>query len=135
MKIKENISGIAELTAAAVLTVGPLTFFKACGAHDGKYMACHWAQNAVVLLGAVLILIALLRIILPDIGIKTGLSISAALVSASVILIPGRVIALCMMDTMRCHSIFRPAVTVTAAVLLAISVIDIVIGLKKTRRR
>ena len=44
--------GIAELLVAAALTLGSLFVFNACPGEDGKYMACHWAQNAVVLIGS-----------------------------------------------------------------------------------
>ncbi|MBQ8967544.1 DUF4418 family protein [Ruminococcus sp.] len=127
--MKKNIFGIAEIVLAALLTVGSFTVFKACGEHDGKYMACHWAQNAVTLTGTVIVLLALLRILLSDRGVKAGLAIGVLLSAISVILIPDTVISLCMMDTMRCHSIFRPAVTVIASVLAAVSGADSIIGL------
>ena len=60
--MKRTIIGIAEGIAALVLTIGAFTFFKACGEHDGKFMACHWAQNAVTLAGIVLTALALVRI-------------------------------------------------------------------------
>ena len=48
------------------------------------------------------------------------------------IIIPGHVISLCMMETMRCHSIFRPAVTVIGALLVIIAVIDAAAGIIKS---
>ena len=129
--MKKNILGIAELLTALLLTIGSVTFFKACGEHEGKFMACHWAQNAVTLIGIVLSASALLRILLKNTGIKTGLSIGAFLLSVSVIFIPNNVISLCMMDSMRCHSIFEPAVIVIASVLAAVSGVDSVLGLIK----
>ena len=129
--MKKNILGIAELLTALLLTIGSVTFFKACGGNDGKYMACHWAQNTVTLIGIVLSASALLRILLKNTGIKTGLSIGAFLLSVSVIFIPNNVISLCMMDSMRCHSIFEPAVIVIASVLAALSGVDSVLGLIK----
>ncbi|MBR1724133.1 MAG: DUF4418 family protein [Ruminococcus sp.] len=129
MKVKENILGFAEGIVAIVLTVGALTFFKACGEHDGMYMACHWAQNAAALSGLVLILQSLLRIFIPNKAVKTGLSLGIFLLAAAVIFIPGTAISLCMMDTMRCHTIFKPAVIVTASVLTVIAGVDSVLGL------
>ena len=71
--MKRTIIGIAEGVAALVLTIGAFTFFKACGEHDGKFMACHWAQNAVILAGIVLTALALVRIVFPDEKIKAFL--------------------------------------------------------------
>lgn len=131
MKIKENILGIAELLTAAVLTAGSVTFFKACGAHEGKFMACHWAQNTVTLIGAVLILSALLRIVLPNKGAKAGLALSIVILSVSTAFIPNKVINLCMMDTMRCHTVFKPSVIIIAALLAAVALADTLLSLKK----
>lgn len=130
--MKKNILGIAEFLFAAVLTIGSFTVFKACGEHEGKFMACHWAQNAVTLIGAVTAILALVRIILKNTGIKAGIAIGISLLSAAVIIIPGHVISLCMMETMRCHSIFRPAVTVIGALLVIIAVIDAAAGIIKS---
>ena len=129
--MKKNIIGIAEFLLALLLTVGSLTIFKACGEHDGKYMACHWAQNAVTLIGAVISIQALLRILLKNSGIKAGLAISIFLSAVSVIFIPGHVISLCMMDTMRCISTFKPAVIVIASLLAAAAGSDSILGIIK----
>ena len=129
--MKKNILGIAELILAALLTVGSFTFFKACGEHEGKFMACHWAQNAVTLIGIVITLLALLRIILKNSGIKAGLAIGVFASAAAVIFIPNNVISLCMMDTMSCHTTFKPAVIVIASVLAAAAGVDIVLGIIK----
>lgn len=129
--MKKNILGIAELVLAALLTVGSFTFFKACGEHEGKFMACHWAQNAVTLIGIVITLLALLRIILKNSGIKAGLAIGVFASAAAVIFIPNNVISLCMMDTMSCHTTFKPAVIVIASVLAAAAGVDSVLGIIK----
>ena len=129
--MKKNILGIAELLTALLLTIGSVTFFKACGEHEGKFMACHWAQNAVTLIGIVLSASALLRILLKNTGIKTGLAIGVFLLSVSVVFIPNNAITLCMMDSMRCHTIFEPAVIAIASVLAALSGVDSVLGLIK----
>lgn len=129
--MKKNILGIAELILAALLTVGSFTFFKACGEHEGKFMACHWAQNAVTLIGIVITLLALLRIILKNSGIKAGLAIGVFASAAAVIFIPNNVISLCMMDTMSCHTAFKPAVIVIASVLAAAAGVDSVLGIIK----
>ncbi len=129
--MKKNILGIAELILAALLTVGSFTFFKACGEHEGKFMACHWAQNAVTLIGIVITLLALLRIILKNSGIKAGLAIGVFASAAAVIFIPNNVISLCMMDTMSCHTTFKPAVIVIASVLAAAAGVDSVLGIIK----
>ena len=115
MKIKGNIFGIAEALTAAVLLIGALTFFKACGDGEERHMVCHWAQNAVTLSAAVLVFLSLLRVFIPGRGVKAGIAFGLFAVSVSVIFIPGTVIDLCMMDTMRCHAVMKPAVMIFGA--------------------
>lgn len=128
MKLKGIILGIAELIAALVLVIGALTFFSACESEGEMHMACHWAQNAVALSGVVISLLSLVRIFIPNRDIKTGLALGIFVTAVSVIFIPNTVISLCMMDTMRCHTIFRPAVTIVASIIIVISGLDTVIG-------
>ncbi|MBQ7070775.1 MAG: DUF4418 family protein [Ruminococcus sp.] len=126
--------GIAELLVAAALTLGSLFVFNACPGEDGKYMACHWAQNAVVLIGSVLVLALLIRVFIPSRDIKTGITLTSFLLSIAAALIPGVFINLCMMDTMRCHSSFKPGVIAVSAVLAVLTGIDSAVGIVKGRK-
>lgn len=135
MKLKGNISGFAEFAAAVLLTVGSVTFLRACDSAEGKHMACHWAQNAVTLIGAVLTAQALLRIIIPDRKVKAGLALGIFLLALSAAFIPGTVISLCMMQTMRCHTIFKPAVIVLSSLTAVISGTDAVLGLIRSGKK
>ena len=133
MKNKRIFLGLAESAAALVLTIGAFTFFKACGAHDGKFMACHWAQNAIVVIGIVLAFLSLARVAIPDEKIRTGLSIGVLALSAAAIFIPQTTINLCMMKDMACHTTFKPAVIVVSAVLAVIALADIIAGFVKAK--
>lgn len=126
--MKRLILGIVQGIAALLLTIGAFTFFKACGDMDGKFMACHWAQNAVVLIGIVLSVLALIRIFIADEGLKTGLSIAVFVLSVSAAFVPDTVINLCMMKDMACHTTFKPAVIVVSAVLALAALADIIVG-------
>lgn len=133
MKNKRIILGLAESAAALVLTIGAFTFFKACGEHDGKFMACHWAQNAVVLIGIVLAVLALARVVIPDEKIRTGLSIGVLALSAATVFIPNTAINLCMMEDMACHTTFKPAVIIISAGLAVIALADVIAGFVKAK--
>lgn len=131
MKIKDKAFGITELLFSLLLTVGSVTIFKACGAHEGRYMACHWAQNAVTLTGAVLTAASLIKLLIPDRAVKTGIAVTISLLSAAAAFIPGTVIGLCMMQTMRCHTVFRPAAAVAASLLAVTALADVIVGIKE----
>ena len=48
--------------------------------------------------------------------------LAAALLSA---ILPGNLIGLCMMDTMRCRSVMRPAVIVFSLLMIAAAIFDL----------
>ena len=129
--MKEKIWDITGLVLSLMLTVGSLTFFRACDSEQGRHMACHWAQNAVTLIGIVLAVQSLAKLLTRHKGVKAGLAIGIATLAAAVTFIPGTAINLCMMKTMRCHTVFRPAVTVVSSLLAAVSVVDAVANLKR----
>ncbi|MBQ5311943.1 MAG: DUF4418 family protein [Oscillospiraceae bacterium] len=130
---KETIFGISETAVSLLLTIGSFTFLSACGIHEGKYMACHWAQNTITLLGIILTVQSVARLILKD-RARIGLSLSIFTLAVSAVLIPGTVINLCMMETMRCHTIFRPAVFAIGIILALISGADAVTAFIKSGR-
>ncbi|EXM40391.1 membrane protein [Ruminococcus albus SY3] len=129
--MKEKIRDTAGLILSLLLAIGSLTFFRACDSAEGRHMACHWAQNAVTLIGIVLVLQSFIKLVINQKGIKTGLAIGTAALAIAVIFIPGTAINLCMMKTMRCHTVFRPAVTVVSSLLAIVSVIDIITNLRR----
>ncbi|SEK67084.1 DUF4418 family protein [Ruminococcus albus] len=132
--MKEKIYDTAELVLSLLLTIGSLTIFRACDSEEGRHMACHWAQNAFAVIGIVLVLQTFAKMIIKLRGIKTGLAISIFTLAVAVIFIPGTAINLCMMKTMRCHTVFRPAVTVTASLLAVVSLIDAVTNFKRMEK-
>lgn len=129
MEKKKNTVGISDLLLLAVslvFLIGIRTFFSSCGPkEDGTWMTCHWAGQAVTGIAAVLLVICVIRLFVKDSGIKQGLSLSvipAALLSA---ILPGNLIGLCMMDTMRCCSVMRPAVIVFSLLMIAAAIFDL----------
>ena len=134
MKVKDNILGIAELLLGGILAVGSFTVFAACGEHEGKYMACHWAQNAVVLIGTVIVITALIKLFAKNSGVKAAFAVTHFLLAVGTAFIPGKIINLCMMETMRCQTVFKPAVLVISLILAVVSGIEAVIAVKNSGR-
>lgn len=117
---------------SAALFAGVLTVFAPCGAkEDGGWMTCHWAGNAVAGVAAVLTALAVMRLFVKD--IKTRLWQSAAMIPAALLsaLLPGKLISLCMMPSMRCRAIMSPAVTVLSVLIIAAAAADILLQRRK----
>ena len=132
MKQKINALDVILFVLSAILLLGVLTVFAPCGAkEDGGWMTCHWAGTAVAGAAAVLTALALMRFCAKD-G-KAGSWLSAAMITTALLaaLIPGRLIPLCMMPSMRCRAVMSPAVTVLSVLIIAVAAIDIVFRRRK----
>ena len=116
--LKTLVFDIVLLLLSAGLTVGVKTVFSACEKKpDGTWMACHWAEQAVMALGCAMTVMALVNIVLNKTDLKRGIvlaMIPAALITAFV---PNTLIKLCMMTDMHCHSVMKPAVIIISALI------------------
>lgn len=105
------------VTAAlsAFLCAGVRFVFHACAPkEDGSWMTCHWAEQAVFAAAIILVVQSVLLFLIRRNGIKSGIAMAMVPVALSVAVLPGGSIRLCMMESMRCHTVMRPAVTILA---------------------
>ena len=101
------ILGLALLAAA-----GSVSFLGPCVHEDGTLGACHWAGQALLGVEALIAAMAAAAIFIKDSGMRRGLFLAIALSAFLGIMIPGILIRLCSMETMRCRSLMRPAMTI-----------------------
>ena len=132
--MKKNRIGamdIALLAASAVFLIGLLTIFQPCGPkEDGGWMTCHWAGQALRGIAAAMVVLAALRLFVSQ-GAQRGLDLSLAVLSVLSACVPGRLIGMCMMHTMRCHRLMTPFALVMAALTILLAGIDLLQGWKK----
>lgn len=110
------------LILSAVLCIGSKVLFHACEVMGEEIMACHWAEQAVFALSIVLLVQSILLLLLRDPGVKKGIAVAIVPTAVITVLVPGVFIRLCMMDTMRCRAVFRPAVTILG-ILIAVAAV------------
>ena len=124
--IRKNLVGFITLIASLLLAIGAVSFFAACGPNDeGEWMTCHYAQNIVALFGLLLAVLSLLRLCLPDrFMTDRGLLLAIATSALCCMFVPGILIPLCMMETMRCHAIMRPASIVLCTIIFICALFD-----------
>lgn len=131
-KINIGASDIVLAVFGIIYFVGILTFFAPCAAKpDGSWMTCHWAGQAVAAFAATIAAVALTHLLAPSAGIKLGLSAALIPVALCAAVVPGNLIHLCGMKTMRCHTVMHPAVVVASLLVIAAAVADILIQRKK----
>lgn len=126
-QIAVTVTGGIMLLCSLLLFVGIITFFAPCGPkEDGSYMACHWFGQAVMGTSAVLSVLSVLHLIFPQ-DIKLGLGMAMTACSALTVALANGLMGTCMMESMTCNAVTKPAVTVIGGLLIIVSVIDIVL--------
>ncbi len=81
-------------------------------------------------LAAVLFTMAVMHAAVPTGGAKLGIDLAVLPAAVLASQVPGRVIGMCMMETMRCRAVMRPGVAVLAVLIAAATAWDLVLRLK-----
>ncbi len=124
MMKKITITDILLTVLSLVLCIGIKFFFHACGVkEDGSFMTCHWAEQAVFCASIGMTAAALLRLFLPQ-KAKAGAALVMSISAVMTALLPGVFIRLCMMETMRCHALMRPAVIIVCGMIAVTGIVD-----------
>ena len=125
MKKNRKVMPWILFAASLVLAVGVLTFLRPCGAHeDGSFGCCHWAGHVCAALGFLMALEAFFMALLPDEKTGAGLGLAAAFTAVVTFLVPGVLVQLCMMETMRCQMYMKPAVRVLSVLIAVLAVLS-----------
>ena len=113
---KAMIPACVMLALSLAVIAGSQTFLSPCVHEDGSFGPCHWAGRALMGLGCVSGVLALLALTFRK--ARLGAYLSALPVGALGILTPGALIDLCRMSTMRCRMVMQPAMIILFAILL-----------------
>ena len=110
----ERIIGFALLAESVIFSIGTRTFFSPCKEpkEDGSWMSCHWAGNAVFVLSLCLLAMSVVFLLVKSAEMKRGVAAGMIPVALAAAVLPGNAIALCMMKTMRCHTMLAPGAMV-----------------------
>ena len=118
MAKKDVIIPLVPAALSALLLAGGVTVFSACEQRaDGSWMHCHQCQNMVA--GSAVGLIALYgaSALVTKKPVRLALLALAVIASVVVFFIPGGICPLCMMKTMRCHTVFQPFVRIMSVLV------------------
>ncbi|MBR1724055.1 MAG: DUF4418 family protein [Ruminococcus sp.] len=123
------ISGIVLVLLSAALCVGVKLLFHACGPmEDGRWMACHWAEQAVAAFGGSMTVTAVMLLIVKKSAAKRGLALAMIPQAIAAALIPNTLISLCMMTDMRCHAVMKPAVIVISILIAVCALVTAILN-------
>ena len=118
--MKKLLCAVMGVLPGLILAVGVKTIFGPCVHADGSVSNCVACGEEVFHAGLLMIGMALARIVIPK-GKRFAVDMALLLVSVCAALLPF-LMQTCMMQTMRCNAVMRPAVLLiaTAGTLLDI---------------
>lgn len=131
MKKKISMMDVILLVLSALLCFGTKFVFHACAVGEDHIMACHWAEQSVIGVGAALTVMALITLIARDGGIRKGISLAMIPTAVLAVSIPGGLINLCMMSDMRCRSVMRPAVMIIGILIAVMALVNVIIEFRR----
>lgn len=130
MKLEKlkTVTSVVLLVLSVVLAIGVNTFISPCKeqTESGMWMSCHWAGRAVFVLSLVLIIMSVLFFVFKENAEKRGVAAAMIPTSLAAAFLPQNAISLCMMETMRCHTLMRPGVMVFGILIAVFSVVGFI---------
>ena len=135
MAKKDVIIPLVPAALSALLLAGGVSVFSACEPKpDGTWMHCHQCQNMVA--GSAVGLIALYgaSALVTKKPVRLALLALAVIASIVVFFIPGGICPLCMMKTMRCHTVFQPFVRIMSVLVAGSGIGALVASFKKDQK-
>ena len=123
-KIRFGVTDLLLFAVSALYAAGLKLWFPVCETGE-TLMACHWAGRALFAASLLFAGTALLHLFVPDGKMKAGMDIPLAGLSVLIMLIPGRVIAVCGMPGMACRSGTQPWSIGFGAALFVLSLADL----------
>jgi len=124
------VVGVILTLLAALLLFGVATFAGPCQEHgDQGLSSCVWASRAVLGVGVVAAVLAIVRIFETDEGERRGLSLACALLGFLAAAMPGFIIDTCADSAMHCNAVMRPFVVAVGLAIGVVGAVDLVLRL------
>ncbi|MCR4672703.1 MAG: DUF4418 family protein [Lachnospiraceae bacterium] len=134
MNLKSKVFSLFSLIAGLLLSAGVSTVFRACSQkEDGTWMNCHDAQTAVLILGLLIAVVSLISLVSRAKSAVLNFSCTAAGLAIVAMLVPGTIIHMCMMDSMRCYAVMQPFVRIMSVVVIVLSALQCVMAAKAAK--
>ena len=115
------VVGALLLVLGLLIAIGPQKIFPVCEFNPEKPMKCNWMGKAEIGVGAAIALIGVLQMVMDHAKVRMGLSMAAVPMGLLTLLLPTKLIGVCMNVHMRCVTLTRPA-------LLMLGISTILVG-------
>lgn len=125
-KFKLGITELLMLIAAAVFTIGIRSWFSVCEVGE-MVMSCHWAGEVLKALSLILLVLAVIHIVMPDLKMMIGMDVAYIFICLVAAFIPGSIISLCGNLEMQCQTAARPWSLILSIALGIFALLDIIL--------
>ena len=130
-----SVCAFAALVLSVVIAVGSISFLGPCIHEDGSFGVCHWAGQALFGIGLLLSAESLCALLCKDSKIRQGILVSMLMTAILGCLIPGTLIDLCHMATMRCKALMQPAMMILCGITGLVSLIGLIAEWRKAGKQ
>ena len=110
---------IGYILLGALLSLIPTVIFPVC--ESEKKMSCYYTARAEFGIGIIIIILGVAYILFKSEELRAGISLSIAVNSILVVLLPLKLTGLCKMNDMACRIGTLPALIVIAIIIAAVS--------------
>ena len=123
---------IIVLIVSVIFLIGTFSFLKPCGPQeDGSFMSCHWAGQTLTGLAIILLVMALILLFIPAPAGKQGVALAMVPTGILTAVVPGGLIHLCMMETMRCHAVMKPGARVFGIIIAVLAIVSVILNARR----
>ena len=130
-----SVCALLVLPLAVLIAAGSVSFLGPCVHEDGSFGICHWAGRALFGVGLLLAAESLFALVCSDSRTRQGAFVPMLFTACLGCLIPGTLIDLCHMATMRCRALMQPAMILLFSISALISLIGFVAEKRRAGRR
>ena len=130
-----SVCALLVLLLSAVIAVGSVSFLGPCVPEDGSFGICRWAGRALFGVGLLLTAESLFALLCSDNRMRQGAFVPMFFTACLGCLVPGTLIDLCHMATMRCRALMQPAMILLFSISALISLIGFVAERRRAGRR
>ena len=126
MKKTNTILSVLISIVAVLMVIGVSTVFSACGSKDdGSYMHCHMVQLIAACMGICIACVSIISFFIKNKTFVIILRVASMIMAVITIVLPFAT-KMCMMNTMRCHSVMKPFLLITGIIIIILSVISLI---------
>lgn len=114
------VVGALLLVLGLLIALGPQSIFSVCAYNPEKAMKCHWTAQAEIGIGLVIAVIGVLQMVTNHAKTRQGLSMAAIPMGLLVMMVPLKLIGLCMNVHMQCVTLTRPALIMLGVAVMLV---------------